>query len=155
SSYKVDLCFQVTSPQTRAFQFISSLWICMILLHIPTFLAHTTKEEQRGPEDAPFIYCGINESSLRTLFISFFILGYIVPLFLIITLYFLILHYLQSHKPTSSEIQSRRHTARTCRIIVVVVVAFGISWLPHHVNSLYSLNHNLPLTEFYLVLMVI
>jgi len=90
----------------------------------------------------------------------FFLLGYALPLIVISALYVLIACHVRHHRrritgPAASRrtVTSRRTgaprdtlqartrgtghgSARTLRLIVAVVVVFGISWLPIHVQSL-------------------
>jgi len=93
----------------------------------------------------------------------FFLLGYALPLIVISALYVLIARHVRRHRRRLARPAASRHTAdaarealairgtghgsaRTLRLIVTVVVVFGISWLPirhHYIPS--SLLPSLPL----------
>jgi len=130
-------------------------------LNIPTLLAHRTKRFE-PPSMPPYTYCGIESSSIEGVFISFFVVGYAIPLLIIGTLYFLIMKYLRSRTGTTIITTKtrrccgqNRRTNRTCRVIAAVVIVFCISWLPHHVNSFLALFQYMPDSRAYDVLRIV
>lgn len=134
----------------NAVMFIVGLWLTVLLLNIPTLTAHQTKQMN------DYSYCGIEDRSIKPMFITFFVFGYAVPLSMTCVLYVLIVRYLRSQKLSTLDQQhARERNTRTCRVIVLVVVVFGISWLPHHVNSLVAIYGQLPENEFYQILRVL
>lgn len=126
--------------------FIVLLWLCVTVLNIPTLLSHTTKTY------ANYTYCGMEENAVTPLFFTFCAFGYAIPLLVIGVLYASIVRFLRSRKPTSIDQQrTRERTSRACRVVSLVVVVFGIAWLPHHVNAIVSLYYALPNGRFYTV----
>ena len=112
---------------------IALIWVVMLCLHIPTLLAHRMKTLYG------YTYCGITRNAIGPMFVTFFVFAYALPLLLICVLYMLIMRFLQrSNRSTHAHAQSRERTARASRVIILVVVVFGLSWLPHHVNALVS-----------------
>lgn len=135
----------------NAVAFIVCLWSAVLVANVPTLTAHKTKEVHN------YRYCGIEADSIKPLFVTFFVFGYAVPLSTICLLYVLIIRYLSSQKLATLARHQRtvNRKSRTCRVVVSVVVVFGISWLPHHVNSLVALFGTLPDNRFYQVLRVL
>lgn len=127
---------------------IAVLWIGVMALNVPTLLAHTTKTYYE------YTYCGMAETAIKPIFITFFVFGYAVPLLLISGLYLLVVRYI-THDKTSSLVPQQTRTRRACRVIVIVVVAFGVSWLPSHVNNLLATFAGLPEEDFYQVFRVL
>jgi len=83
---------------------------------------------------------------------SFFAFGYALPMFIITVLYVLIAWHLASHKPTTTnQSRSRERNARTLRVIILVVLVFGISWLPTHAQAITSYFVPLPSGAVYQV----
>ena len=130
----------------RVISFIVLLWISVMVVNVPTLLAHTTKRFDY------YTYCGVENYAIGPLIFTFFAFGYALPLLVIGALYARIVHFLRSRKPTSIDQQrARERTSRACRVVSLVVVVFGIAWLPHHVNAIVSFYYPLPDGSLYLV----
>ena len=117
-----------------------SIWIIMTLVNIPVLLI--SKVRMIGD----YTFCGSNPTLTTPLFLTFFAFAYALPLTLIITLYLMILVYLRQQTAGSALDKShgRERTARACKMIVLVVVVFMLSWLPSHTQQMIALYHPLP-----------
>lgn len=118
-----------------------------------------------------FAWCGIKPEAVRPILISFFAVGYVVPLTAIGLLNVCILvHLAMKRRGTALNAQvvtssiatpsvrssrvstvvngiacrSRQRHMRTIRIVVPLVLVFGLSWLPLHVQSIVTLHTKLP-----------
>lgn len=136
--------------KNNAVVFIFGLWLVVLVANIPTLTIHKIKEIEI------YRYCGIEANSIKPLFLTFFVFGYAVPLSIICLLYVLIIRYLHSQKlGTLDQQHAKDRKSRTERVIVLVIVVFGIAWLPHHVNSLVAAFGSLPKVDFYEILRVV
>ena len=110
-------------------------WFLTMTANIPALLAHTVKSHVT--ETTNYVYCGIQPEAMFPLLFSFFAVGYTVPLFIICILYLLIFLHLNRNQPsTINQKKSRDRNYRTLRITIMVVLAFGISWLPTHAQHI-------------------
>ncbi|KAM4704712.1 galanin receptor type 1 [Rhinophrynus dorsalis] len=75
-----------------------------------------------------------------------FVFGYLLPLLLISFCYAKVLNHLHKKLRNMSK-KSEASKKKTAQTVLVVVVVFGISWLPHHVIHLWAEFGNFPLTQ--------
>uniref|UniRef100_A0A8B9ST20 Galanin receptor 1 n=1 Tax=Anas platyrhynchos TaxID=8839 RepID=A0A8B9ST20_ANAPL len=75
-----------------------------------------------------------------------FIFGYLLPLLLISFCYAKVLNHLHKKLRNMSK-KSEASKKKTAQTVLVVVVVFGISWLPHHVIHLWAEFGVFPLTQ--------
>ena len=117
-----------------------SIWIIMTLVNIPVLLISKTRMY------GDYTFCGSNPTLTTPLFLTFFAFAYALPLTLIIILYLMIVVYLRRQTAGSALDKShgRERTARACKMIVLVVVVFMLSWLPSHTQQMIALYHPLP-----------
>ena len=109
------------------------IWVVMLCMNVPTLLAHRVKTVYG------YTYCGIRAHAIGPMFVTFFAFAYALPLALVCVLYVLIMRFLQrANRTLAAHAHGRERTAHASRVIVLVVVVFGLSWLPHHVNALLS-----------------
>ena len=137
---------------------IASMWVVALTLNIPILFIYEVKVFPMYP---PYYYCGMTSQAVgQRLFLSFFILDYVLPLLAIGTLYVLILRYLCKKRQQSfrigvrnnnGSIPSSDHTTYATRIVVIVVAVFGACWLPLHVHLLVAYFGHQPATYSYQV----
>ena len=126
------------------------IWGASVGSQIPVLLAHTLKTV------AGYTYCGIINSVLEAVFVSFFVCAYIMPLLLICILYVpIMLHLRQNKASTIDNAHAKERTARACKVIILVVVVFCISWLPLHIQNMVAYYGTLPSGAYYEVFRVI
>ncbi|NXJ17622.1 GALR1 protein, partial [Dicrurus megarhynchus] len=75
-----------------------------------------------------------------------FVFGYLLPLLLISFCYAKVLNHLHKKWRNMSK-KSEASKKKTAQTVLVVVVVFGISWLPHHVIHLWAEFGVFPLTQ--------
>ena len=147
----------VRSTTSARYRTKSNVIICCLCIwgtslgsQIPVLLAHTVKTM------GVYSYCGITTSAVEAVFLTFFVFAYVLPLLLICVLYVPIMWHLRPSKTsTVDNAHSKERTARACKVIILVVVVFCISWLPLHINSLVATYGTLPRGKFYEVFRVL
>ncbi|XP_053105046.1 galanin receptor type 1 isoform X2 [Hemicordylus capensis] len=75
-----------------------------------------------------------------------FVFGYLLPLLLISFCYAKVINHLHKKLRNISK-KSEASKKKTAQTVLVVVVVFGISWLPHHVVHLWAEFGDFPLTQ--------
>ncbi|XP_065363548.1 allatostatin-A receptor [Calliphora vicina] len=111
-------------------------WILIITTAIPVALAHSVRIYQfHGHNYTACVFSSDKEVwSLLGFQLSFFLSSYVAPLTLICFLYMGMLARLWKSAPgCKPSAESRKGKRRVTRMVVVVVLAFAICWLPIHV----------------------
>ncbi|KAI8128253.1 hypothetical protein FF38_08963 [Lucilia cuprina] len=111
-------------------------WILIITTAIPVALAHSVRIYQfHGHDYTACVFSSDKEVwSLLGFQLSFFLSSYVAPLTLICFLYMGMLARLWKSAPgCKPSAESRKGKRRVTRMVVVVVLAFAICWLPIHV----------------------
>ncbi|CAH1797471.1 unnamed protein product [Owenia fusiformis] len=80
-------------------------------------------------------YCTGAPDFIKTLYLSFFIFGYALPLVIIFILHVLILVFLHKNNHTGA-VGSRRRNNRASQVVIATVVAFACLWLPFQVCTM-------------------
>jgi len=118
------------------------VWVMSLTANSPTYRSFTVKSVGAN---AIYRYCGVDDGALSVTVLAFFLLGYALPLVVITALYVLIACHVRRHRRRVTgpprgvaDRQTTHRSARTLKLVVIVVVVFGISWLPIHLQSLAS-----------------
>ena len=115
------------------------IWCSSFMLMSPYLVVYGSVPFQDG-----YSYCTVKYEHLNTLQIYFclvFILLYIIPLLFIATLYTFVCRKLWSHKvpgirPLTSIPNREAHNRKTVKMLIILVTAFALCWLPAHVMHL-------------------
>ena len=127
---------------------ICLIWAVMLIGNCPVLILYRVKTIKHDMQ-APYHYCAIASQDVgQRIFISFFVLTYVLPLAIIATLYERILKYLNRKRKQSFRLSSRssingnpqgqahERTLHATRIVIIVVVVLGACWLPLHIHLL-------------------
>ncbi|KAH8367290.1 hypothetical protein KR200_010772 [Drosophila serrata] len=115
---------------------IMCAWITIVTTAIPVALSHSVRIYQyHGNAGTACVFSTEEEVwSLVGFQVSFFLSSYVAPLTLICFLYIGMLARLWKSAPgCKPSAESRKGKRRVTRMVVVVVLAFAICWLPIHV----------------------
>jgi len=124
--------------------FVAALWIGVSAFNVPTMMAHRTKTFYN------LTYCGMEDRWITPIILSFSAFGYAVPLVVIAVIYVIIVRFLRTQRPTTiNQQRARQRTSKACRVISLVVVVFGVSWLPYHINIILACFDRIPEGLFY------
>ncbi|KAM8966739.1 galanin receptor type 1 [Pelodytes ibericus] len=120
------------------------IWILSIAMASPVAynqrLIHRTNNQTFCWEYWP------NQKHKRIYVVCSFVFGYLIPLLLISFCYAKVLNHLHKKLRNMSK-KSEASKKKTAQTVLVVVVVFGISWLPHHVIHLWAEFGSFPLTQ--------
>lgn len=126
----------------------AALWVLAALLAVPVMVLRTTG----NPDNGTSVQCYMNYSMVAAsgdadwaweagLGVSSTAVGFVVPFTVMLTCYFFIARTIAGHfrKERAEGLRKRR---RLLSIIVVLVVTFGLCWMPYHlVKTLYMLGN--------------
>ncbi|XP_052422925.1 C3a anaphylatoxin chemotactic receptor-like [Carassius gibelio] len=102
-------------------------WILASILSLPFMMLRETYIENNKTQCRPYQHNKENSELYRSFSIIRFVFGFLVPLICITTCYGLIAHKLG---------RSHFHSGRAFRIMLAVIVAFFLCWLPYHIVDL-------------------
>ncbi len=139
---------------------ITVIWAVMLAGNIPILILYRVKELHIPGSPDMYEYCGMNNKETgQWIFLSFFICAYVLPLSLISIMYLSILRFLTKKKRESIRLSARKkdgtptrgheRTTHATRIIISVVVIFGICWFPLHLHLLLVYFGQQPQSRFY------
>ena len=130
---------------------IGAIWAIMLVANVPVLLVYRVKRFPSISDDPMeheiYRYCGMeNVATGQLVFLTFFILTYLLPLTIITTFYFLIMKYLHTTSRNNSlRASSRSNSSRSggserkshvTKILMSVCLVFGVCWLPLHAHLL-------------------
>ena len=129
---------------------IAAIWILIILGNIPTFQIHQVKTLNN------YSYCGHKTSATAPMFLTFFLMAYAIPLVTISLLYLMILCHLRQHQASCIvQKSSQKRTTRAYRVIALVIVVFGLLWLPNQAIFLTSAFGKRPQTMWFEIVRIL
>uniref|UniRef100_G3TXB8 Galanin receptor type 1 n=1 Tax=Loxodonta africana TaxID=9785 RepID=G3TXB8_LOXAF len=123
---------------------VAVIWALSIAMASPVAL--TRRLFHRGAGNQTFCWeQWPNQRHKKAYVVCTFVFGYLLPLLLICFCYAKVLHHLHKKLKNMSK-KSEASKKKTAQTVLVVVVVFGISWLPHHVIHLWAEFGVFPLT---------
>lgn len=130
------VCYPVSRVRNERNALISIviLWAVVLIINVPTYLAHGLHEYSDLDHTRNFTSCMflVEDNALltwSTFHIVMFASSYLLPLILISGLYLVMLMRLWKSNLTQSE-ESKRGKRRVTRLVLIVVACFAILWLP-------------------------
>ncbi|XP_017767001.1 PREDICTED: somatostatin receptor type 2-like [Eufriesea mexicana] len=129
----IAVCHPIYSPKIRT-PFISKIvsltaWATSALFMIPIFLYANAMESQKG------INCNIywpnDREGHATFTLYTFILGFAIPLTLILIFYFLVIRKLQTVGPKNKSKEKKRSHRKVTKLVLTVITVYVLCWLPY------------------------
>ncbi|XP_066435570.1 galanin receptor type 1 [Eleutherodactylus coqui] len=120
------------------------IWILSIAMACP--VAYNQRLIHRGNNQTFCWELWPNQKQKKIYVVCTFVFGYLLPLLLISFCYAKVLNHLHKKLRNMSK-KSEASKKKTAQTVLVVVVVFGISWLPHHVIHLWAEFGTFPLTQ--------
>ncbi|KAM9764706.1 galanin receptor type 1b isoform 1-T2 [Menidia menidia] len=121
------------------------IWSLSLLLSVPVG-QHQVLTSYPPGSNSTFCWQSWSGASKRAYKVSILVLGYLLPLLLICCCYARVLCHLQKKMKTMSK-KSERSKRKTAQTILLVVVAFTVCWLPHHLISMWVEFGRFPLNQ--------
>ena len=130
------------------------IWVIMLIGNIPIILSYGLIHYEGGIKD-----CGLYKMSYgKTIYGSFFVLAYLLPLIIIAILSVGILHHINKQKPTmlaKKKTKSEDKKKQASRLLILVVVIFALFWLPVHIHLLVAYFGTISQSPYYMAVSVL
>ncbi|XP_006001469.1 galanin receptor type 1 [Latimeria chalumnae] len=124
---------------------VIAIWIVAIAMASP--VAYNQKIVRRGYNNDTFCWSHWPQPRHRKIYVlCTFLFGYLLPLLLISFCYAKVLNHLHKKLKNMSK-KSEASKKKTAQTVLVVIVVFCISWLPHHIVHLWAEFGYFPLTQ--------
>ncbi|XP_076654536.1 somatostatin receptor type 2 [Halictus rubicundus] len=133
----VAVCHPISSPKIRT-PFISRMvaytaWVASALFMFPIILYANAMESEKGINCN--IYWPSNRGGHTTFTLYTFILGFAVPLILILNFYFLVIRKLQTVGPKNKSKEKKRSQRNVTKLVLTVIAVYVVCWLPYWVTQ--------------------
>lgn len=134
----IAVCHPITSPKMRT-PFISKIvsitaWLTSAIFMIPVVLYANI-----GEADGGVISCNIywpdNHGGQTTFTLYSFILGFAIPLTLILIFYFLVIRKLQTVGPKKKSKEKKRSHRKVTKLVLTVITVYVLCWLPYWITQ--------------------
>lgn len=128
--------------KSASFGICVGIWLSSACIALPPPIFYTIKRYTNHGLSAIDICAddwGSNKASRPIFFLIVFILGYALPLTLIFFFNMMTIFILWSSKELTrtNMSESVRKKQKVTRLVVMLVVVFGLSWLPYHINLMW------------------
>ncbi|XP_041047616.1 galanin receptor type 1b [Carcharodon carcharias] len=126
---------------------VAGIWLLSLLAAVPIAHHQTLVTGYHWAPNCSFCWEVWEEGSLKRVYkVTILIIGYLLPLLLICCCYAKVLFHLHKKVRNMSK-KSKRSKKKTAQTIMLVIAVFLLSWLPHHIITMWVEFGNFPLTE--------
>ncbi|XP_030622351.1 galanin receptor type 1b [Chanos chanos] len=122
------------------------IWILSFIFAVPAVKLHKLTHDPRAPNSS-FCWEEWNEKTAKQTYkVTILVIGYLLPLVLITCCYTKVLYHLHKKIKNMSK-KSERSKRKTAQTVLLVVAAFLICWMPHHIIAMWVEFGVFPLNE--------
>uniref|UniRef100_A0A667XJ14 Galanin receptor type 1 n=1 Tax=Myripristis murdjan TaxID=586833 RepID=A0A667XJ14_9TELE len=121
------------------------IWTLSFLLSVPV-AQHQVLTSHPSAPNSTFCWEKWSGASRHTYRVTVLLLGYLLPLLLITCCYSQVLFHLQKKMKNMSK-KSERSKRKTAQTVLLVVTAFLVCWMPHHIIAMWVEFGDFPLTD--------
>ncbi|XP_060644104.2 galanin receptor type 1-like [Anolis sagrei] len=127
---------------------VGVIWLLSLLIAIPVAQHQVLVSEQPQAPNRSFCWehWAENPGAKRVYKVTILVMGYLLPLVLISCCYAKVLYHLHKKVKNISR-KSERSKRKTAQTVLLVVAVFMISWLPHHIITMWAEFGHFPLNN--------
>ncbi|KAG7468314.1 hypothetical protein MATL_G00141660 [Megalops atlanticus] len=130
----------------NAFIGVCVIWLLSFVFAVPVAQHQTLTGHQEAPNSSFCWEAWAENASKRTYKVTILIIGYLLPLALITCCYAKVLYHLHKKMKNMSK-KSERSKRKTAQTVLLVVAAFLICWMPHHIIAMWVEFGSFPLND--------
>ncbi|XP_068437361.1 galanin receptor type 1b [Clinocottus analis] len=124
---------------------VCAIWMLSLLVSVPVFQHQVLTSHPSAP-NSTFCWEQWSGASRRAYRVTLLLIGYLLPLLLISCCYSKVLFHLHKKLKNMSR-NSGRSKRKTAQTVLLVVAAFTICWMPHHIIAMWVEFGTFPLNE--------
>ena len=135
----IAVCHPISSPQFRT-PFISRIvsvgaWVISAIFMIPVIL-YASDIDQDGQVSCNILWPDQQDGGQTSFTLYTFILGYVIPLTLVLIFYILVLRKLQTVGPQNRSNDRKRSNRKVTTMVLTVIAAYILCWAPYWVTQM-------------------
>ncbi|XP_074513204.1 galanin receptor type 1b [Sebastes fasciatus] len=124
---------------------VCAIWALSLLVSVPV-AQHQVLTDHPSAPNRTFCWEQWSGASRHTYKVTVLLLGYLLPLLLISCCYSKVLFHLHKKMKNMSK-KSERSKRKTAQTVLLVVTAFTICWMPHHIIAMWVEFGTFPLND--------
>ncbi|XP_028595418.1 galanin receptor type 1-like [Podarcis muralis] len=127
---------------------VGVIWLLSLLIAIPVAQHQALMRGHRQAPNSSFCWehWADNPAAKQVYKVTILVVGYLLPLVLITCCYAKVIRHLQKKVKNISK-KSERSKRKTAQTVLLVVAVFLISWLPHHIITMWAEFGKFPLND--------
>ncbi|XP_053676010.1 somatostatin receptor type 5-like [Anopheles nili] len=141
----IAVCHPISSPRFRT-PFVSKVvsaiaWTASALIMLPVMLYANTIHREKDKMSCNIMWpseTGANSGSTFTLYSL--ILGFAIPLTLILMFYYLVIRKLRTVGPKSKSKEKKRSHRKVTKLVLTVITVYVLCWLPYWISQVALIN---------------
>lgn len=136
----IAVCHPISSPRYRS-PFVSRVvtavaWTTSALIMLPVMLYANTIEKEHKKMTCNIEWPQDNEAGSGTTFTLYsLILGFAIPLSLILSFYYLVIRKLQTVGPKTKSKEKKRSHRKVTKLVLTVITVYVLCWLPYWISQ--------------------
>uniref|UniRef100_A0A182MJP8 G-protein coupled receptors family 1 profile domain-containing protein n=1 Tax=Anopheles culicifacies TaxID=139723 RepID=A0A182MJP8_9DIPT len=141
----IAVCHPISSPRFRTplvSKVVSAIaWTASALIMLPVMLYAHTIDREKGKMSCNIKWpseTGANSGSTFTLYSL--ILGFAIPLTLILMFYYLVIRKLRTVGPKSKSKEKKRSHRKVTKLVLTVITVYVLCWLPYWISQVALIN---------------
>ncbi|XP_058459943.1 somatostatin receptor type 2-like [Malaya genurostris] len=144
----IAVCHPISSPRFRT-PLVSKIvsffaWTTSALIMLPVMLYANTIQRDKGKLSCNIVWPSENAGNSGTTFTLYsLILGFAVPLSLILMFYYLVIRKLRTVGPKNKSKEKKRSHRKVTKLVLTVITVYVLCWLPYWISQV-ALIHSPP-----------
>ncbi|ETN66881.1 somatostatin receptor type 5 [Anopheles darlingi] len=141
----IAVCHPISSPRFRTplvSKVVSALaWTASVLIMLPVMLYANTIHREKNKMSCNIMWpseTGANSGTTFTLYSL--ILGFAIPLSLILMFYYLVIRKLRTVGPKSKSKEKKRSHRKVTKLVLTVITVYVLCWLPYWISQVALIN---------------
>ncbi|XP_053689980.1 somatostatin receptor type 2-like [Sabethes cyaneus] len=144
----IAVCHPISSPRFRTplvSKIVSFLaWTASVVIMLPVMLYANTIQRDKGKLSCNIVWPSENASNTGSSFTLYsLILGFAVPLSLILMFYYLVIRKLRTVGPKNKSKEKKRSHRKVTKLVLTVITVYVFCWLPYWISQV-ALIHSPP-----------
>ncbi|XP_062564458.1 somatostatin receptor type 2-like [Armigeres subalbatus] len=141
----IAVCHPISSPRFRT-PLVSKIvsffaWTTSALIMLPVMLYANTVHRDKGKISCNIVWPSENASNSGTTFTLYsLILGFAIPLSLILMFYYLVIRKLRTVGPKSKSKEKKRSHRKVTKLVLTVITVYVLCWLPYWISQVALIN---------------
>lgn len=141
----IAVCHPISSPRFRTplvSKIVSAIaWTASAMIMLPVLLYSNTIPREKDKLSCNIVWPSENAGNSGTTFTLYsLILGFAIPLSLILMFYYLVIRKLRTVGPKSKSKEKKRSHRKVTKLVLTVITVYVLCWLPYWISQVALIN---------------